>query len=81
MSDIFEWQELDSKNLIAFKNNVVFKMPKDAEMIKISCSVCNELISTMEDISAAKECDCCTTCKDIYYIPNKEKWINGWRPI
>jgi hypothetical protein len=81
MSDTFDWQEIDSNNLISFKNGCIFKKPKNADTIKISCSVCTVLISTIEDIESSKECGCCQSCKDIYYIPNKDRWLKGWRPI
>lgn len=81
MLDTFKWNSIDNSNEEAFINNVVYKRKKQAETVTISCIVCNNLISTIEDIETAKISNCCNSCNDIYFIPNKEKWLKGWRPI
>ena len=81
MSNTFNWLEVDSKNEICFIDNVIFKKPKDAEIIPQFCTSCEVAITSTQDIESAKISECCSSCYDIYYLPNKEKWLNGWRPI
>ena len=81
MLDTLDWKSIDKSNEEAFENNVVYKRKKNAETVPISCAVCKNLISTIEDIETANNSSCCNSCNDIYFIPNKEKWLKGWRPI
>lgn len=81
MSSMFKWLPVDSKNEICYIDNIVFKKPKNAEIINQFCDACGIVISSTQDIQKAKISKCCSSCYDIYYLPNKEKWLNGWRPI
>lgn len=52
----------------------------DEKTLPIACPVCHVMISTVEDVTALREKECCADCDLTYYYPNKEKWDKGWRP-
>jgi len=34
----------------------------------------------MYDIEAMERTSCCRSCEQQFYEPNREKWLEGWRP-
>lgn len=76
----FKWKKIDDENETCFVDGIEFKRKINAETVPVSCPVCKEYLITQEDIASYKEFECCENCELIYYYPNKEKWIKGWRP-
>ena len=58
----------------------VFNREKNIETLPLSCSICENMLSTIEDMETIRTIGCCKDCETVYYYPNKEKWNNGWRP-
>jgi hypothetical protein len=75
-----KWQKIDKSLECVEKNNIRFVRPIGYKPIDISCSFCNKLIATVDDVQTMKEAKVCENCYDMYYYHNKEKWKNGWRP-
>ena len=61
-------------------NNVIVILPDGYEPEPKDCPVCKKAFSSIRDVINFRKWGCCCTCDDIYRIPNKEKWENGWRP-
>lgn len=76
-----DWYEIsDTEEQATDKYGNVFTREKDIITLPLFCSLCKNMISSIEDVESMKSVDCCKDCKDIYYYPNKEKWESGWRP-
>lgn len=74
---------------IAIDNNVEemwinhetrFTRPIKSKTYSCFCSVCKNIIGSIQDFDTIKEFDCCESCYTLYYYPNKNKWNDGWRP-
>ena len=68
-----EWEE-------KFYKGIFFKRKINSEEIPLDCPVCEIMLVTSEDIDCYKEVSACESCKLMYYYPNKDKWLKGWRP-
>ena len=44
------------------------------------CSVCGYVLKDDKDMETFFEKEACTSCIDIYYYPNAQRWDDGWRP-
>lgn len=58
----------------------IYTREKDVETLTLFCTICDNLISTIDDVELMKSIGCCKECEINYYYPNKEKWNQGWRP-
>lgn len=74
------WLSIDKDTEEKYHDNVRYVKPKSSKIIKIDCSFCKCLISTIEDVESMKEADICEICYSNYYSHNKEEWKKGWRP-
>tara|TARA_B100001059_G_C17587962_1_gene453181 strand:+ start:395 stop:655 length:261 start_codon:yes stop_codon:yes gene_type:complete len=82
MSNINEakWYEIDKDLEEAFVDGVRFVRPKNDIALSLDCTVCKNLICTIEDVEIMKKEGVCEDCYTTYYYNNKEKWEKGWRP-
>ena len=81
MSDLNKWYRIDDKTEERINSKGYrFVRPINHKTIPVSCPVCGDLFSTVEDIEKYKEIGCCLNCELMYYFTNKEKWKSGWRP-
>ena len=74
------WEKIDEENEEKIEDNIIFKRPIDFEYCSLFCKSCNNVISTIEDVSMMKKEKVCELCYITYYYVNKEKWSQGWRP-
>lgn len=74
------WYKIDNNSEEKVKNGVRFVRPIVHDTVSIDCISCKKLIATVEDVEYSKISGSCESCHQLYYIPNKEKWENGWRP-
>jgi hypothetical protein len=44
------------------------------------CTLCQSAVGDMYDIEAMERIGCCRSCEQQFYEPNREKWLEGWRP-
>ena len=44
------------------------------------CGVCESAIGDLTDIESMELAGCCRSCEHEFYEPNREKWLQGWRP-
>ena len=76
----FKWEKVDNENEECELNEITFKRKINSKTVPVDCPVCKVYLLTQEDISSYNEFGCCENCQLLYYYPNKEKWIKGWRP-
>ena len=74
------WHRLDENHDEKISNGIRFVRQKESLTLRLDCSCCNKLISSIEDVETLKKSETCVSCYELYYVPNKEKWENGWRP-
>ena len=74
------WYKIDSKTEEKYVDGIRYVKPIDLNPLRLDCSVWKRLISSVEDVETCKSSNTCSSCYDLYYYPNKEKWENGWRP-
>lgn len=79
-----EWnsldKELEEKIIKITDNTLRFIRPKASKTYSLSCSICNNIIGTSEDMEMLKQEGCCENCHLEHYYKNKDKWEKGWRP-
>ena len=84
MSESNNWSKID--DLLEEKVKKIagktmrFVRPIESKTYKLSCPICNNIISTSEDMESVKQNDACEECYLIYYYKNKDAWEKGWRP-
>jgi len=44
------------------------------------CPVCFSVFRDDEDLNSFLKFGACSSCVDIYYYPNADRWDEGWRP-
>lgn len=44
------------------------------------CKVCGYVLQVDKDFESYFSKGACSSCVDIYYYPNADKWDLGWRP-
>ncbi len=44
------------------------------------CNICDNVISTRQDVVQMMDHSCCDDCVTYWLEPNREKWKDGWRP-
>lgn len=78
-----------TKKLIEEKNNMLYVYhdkfcvvkPKNHQpTIPVACPLCDFILSDSDDDISYKENNCCLDCTRRWVQPNREKWVNGWRP-
>ena len=74
------WNKIDKNLEEKMFGKIRFVRPIGYKPVGISCSLCETLIATIEDVEAMKEADICENCHINYYFCNKDKWKKGWRP-
>ena len=84
MSELNKWHKIDNSLEEKVKkvtgHTLRFIRPIDSKTYSLSCPVCNNIVSTTEDMESIKANDACEECYLIYYYKNKEEWEKGWRP-
>lgn len=75
-----KWEKIDKFSEELTKNGIRYIRPVGNKALSIDCPCCKKLISTVEDVASLKSIDACEECNIIFYHPNKEKWLKGWRP-
>lgn len=75
-----KWEPLDKNEEETYFKGIKFIRPRNDNPLPLDCSFCKILVSTIEDVESLKEANVCSSCYDLYYYPNKEKWVKGWRP-
>ena len=48
--------------------------------IPLSCPMCKMLMRDRGDVIAYATFSCCRQCEMEIAYPNKERWLEGWRP-
>ncbi len=71
------------------KSRLIAKHPSGFYVIKpedydpgdpIFCPLCERIMNASFDEEAYKKFQCCDTCASFWAHPNKDKWLQGWRP-
>jgi len=76
-----KWFKIDNKLEEMWLNHEIrFVRPIGSKTYLNYCPVCKNIIGSTQDFDTLKENDCCESCYNLYYYPNKEKWDKGWRP-
>lgn len=44
------------------------------------CPLCERIMNKSFDEEAYAKFQCCDSCASNWAYPNKEKWVEGWRP-
>ena len=71
---------LKEREHIIIDDELVLIKPKDWQPSPVDCSVCGSALRDQKDIISYKKWECCTDCQDLFAYPNKDKWVEGWRP-
>lgn len=66
MSDIFKWKKIDKDFEEAVVNEIRFIRPIDSSSVRLTCSKCKILISSIEDVEEMKKNNKCYTCSNNY---------------
>jgi len=62
----------------SFRGSYRLVFPGDEEVYE--CPVCGYLLRDDKDFESYHKKDACTSCVDIYYYINADRWEKGWRP-
>lgn len=60
-------------------NDIRIIKDENYQKVPLSCDVCDTMLRVF-DIMNYKKYECCDNCSLMIAHPNKEKWLNGWRP-
>lgn len=67
------WYEIsDSEEQAEDRYGNIFTRDKDLITISLYCSLCNNIIATIEDVESMKSNECCNQCKELNYYSSKE---------
>lgn len=61
-------------------DRIVVVVPDDHVVITPWCELCGFVLSSSEDEAAVLEFGCCNICAMRWAHPDRNRWINGWRP-
>ena len=56
------WNKLDEENEEKIYNGVRYVRPINKKTYSLSCKICNNVISSTDDMQSLKENDCCQYC-------------------
>jgi len=70
------WESIDKNTEHTIINNIEFIRPKNLKTLKIYCSSCDILVSTVEDCESLKENNLCETCFVNKSFINKDNTYN-----
>lgn len=76
------WEKI-SKDRIQLKRAGFFVIKPESEgrkPVPLFCPVCDEQMKNTYDAHCFRKFECCGTCATYHAEPNKEQWMNGWRP-
>lgn len=77
-----EWKTYTNNRIITeHPSGFYIIKPKDFRRGRpLFCSLCNSIMRTNFDDEAYSKFECCDSCATFWAYPNKDKWIEGWRP-
>ena len=59
---------------------IIFEDNIDERAVPIDCPLCKLLMKDADDVSSFMRSFVCKECEDAWADPNREKWLDGWRP-
>lgn len=75
------WEKISKgriqKHMIGFS---IIKPEKGNEPVPLFCPVCNAGMKNSQASQYYRKWGACYECATMYAEPNREKWLNGWRP-
>lgn len=75
------WKKI-SKNRVQYEaDGFLIIKPEDGNSpIPLFCPVCENSMRTAQDAQYYRKWGACFECGTMYAEPNREKWLQGWRP-
>lgn len=77
-----DWQPISRSRLVRFHpSGFDVIIPKGIRnRVPLDCPICHLIMRDSDDSRSFREFGCCSWCSSRWAEPNREKWLDGWRP-
>jgi hypothetical protein len=58
----------------------VIKNKNAQQLIPLFCTICSFPLLSHDDFMSQREYSCCLKCNMRWVEPDKNRWLDGWRP-